>query len=381
MAILFIILHLPPPKKGGLPIWQQFVQLDPIGTALFMPGVVCLLLALEWGGSVYPWSNGRIIALLLLFILLIAGFIVVQIWRQETATIPPRIVMNRSVAAGMWSQFSTGASMMTMIYYIPIWFQAIKDVSAVKSGIDSIPLILGLVIASMSAGITVSRIGYYAPFMIASSVIMSIGAGLITTFTPDAGHPKWIGYQALYGLGLGLGMQQANLAAQAVLKRRDIPTGVSLIMFCQQLGGAVFVSVGENVFTNKLVQGLSAIPGFDPASVVSVGATELRQYVPAASLAQVVAAYNGALVTTYRVSLAMACLTIIGSATVEWKNIKPKKGAKGGPPGDDAEKGAAAAGGKDGPEEDKGAPSTMEGSAYPAPQMEEVEQAMEKEKA
>ena len=211
--------------------------------------------------------------------------------------------------------------------------------------------------------------------MITSSVIMSIGAGLITTFTPSTGQSKWIGFQALYGLGLGLGMQQASLAAQAVLQRRDVPTGVSVIMFCQQLGGAVFVSVGENVFTNKLVEGLSSIPNFNPASVVNVGATELRQYVPAASLPQVVTAYNGALVTTYRVALAMACLSIIGSASMEWKNIKPKKGAKGGPAAD-AEKGEPAADvDKDRPE----APSTVAGSAYPAPQMEEVEQALEKE--
>ena len=380
MAILFLILHLPPPKNAGLTIWQQIVQLDPIGTALFMPGVVCLLLALEWGGSIYPWSNGRIIALLVLFVLLIAGFIAVQIWRQDKGTVPPRIVMNRSIAAGMWSQFAVGASMMTMVYYIPIWFQAIKDVSAVKSGIDSLPLILGLVASSISAGICVSRIGYYAPFMIASSVIMSIGAGLITTFTPTTGHSKWIGYQALYGLGLGLGMQQASLAAQAVLQRRDVPTGVSLIMFCQQLGGAVFVSVGENVFTNKLVEGLGSIAGFNPASVVSVGATELRQYVPAASLPQVITAYNGALVNTYQVALAMACLSIIGSGTIEWKNIKPKKGAKGGPPAD-AERGEPAGeGDKVGVDEGKEAPSTVVGSAYPAPQMEEVEQALENEK-
>ena len=369
MAILFLILHLPPPKKAGLTLWQQFVQLDPIGSALFMPGVVCLLLALQWGGSVYSWSNGRIIALLVLFILLIAGFIAVQIWRQDNGTVPPRIVKNRNIAAAMWSQFSIGASMMTLIYYIPIWFQAIKGVSAVKSGIDTLALIIGLVVASISAGICVSRIGYYAPFMIANSVIMSIGAGLITTWTPTTGHSEWIGYQALFGLGLGLGVQQASLAAQAVLQRRDVPTGISLVMFCQQLGGALFVSIGENVFTNKLVDGLGAIPGFDPASVVSVGATELRQAVPAASLTQVISAYNGALVATYRVALAMACLSIIGSSMIEWKNIKPKKGEKGGPPAD-AEKGVSA--------KDKGAPSTVEGSAYPAPQMEEVEQALEK---
>lgn len=369
MAILFIVLRLPPAKHGGLSLWEQFVQLDPIGSSLFMPGVICLLLALQWGGSTYAWSNGRIIALLVLFILLIAGFIAVQIWRKDQATVPPRIVMNRSIAAGMWSQFCVGSAMMSLVYYIPIWFQAIKDVTAVKSGIDTLPLILGLVVSSITAGILVSKIGYYAPFMIVSSVIMSIAAGLITTWTPSSGHAEWIGYQAMFGLGLGLGMQQASLAAQAVLERRDVPTGIALVMFCQQLGGAIFISIGQNVFTNKLVNGLSSIANFDPASVVNVGATELRQYVPETSLPQVISSYNFALVSTYRVALAMACLSIIGTAAIEWKNIKPKKGEKGGPPAD-AEKGISA--------EEQGAPSTAVGSAYPAPQMEEAEKAIEK---
>ena len=360
MLILFFILHLPPPKNAGQTLWQQFVQLDPIGTALFMPGIICLLLALQWGGSTYPWSDGRIIALLVLFIVLIAGFIGVQVWRQDKGTVPPRIVTQRSIAAGMWSQFTVGSAMMTMIYYLPIWFQAIKNVSAVESGIMQLPLILGLVVASISAGICVSKIGYYTPFMIANSVIMSIGAGLITTFTPSTGHAEWIGYQVIFGFGLGLGMQQASLAAQAVLQRKDVPTGISLIMFCQQLGGAVFVSVGQNVFANKLVEGLGAIPGFDAKSIVTVGATELRQHVPPQSLSEVILAYNGALVTTYRAALGMSCISIIGALTMEWKNIKPKKGVVPGAPSSG------------------GAPTTVEGSAPPVGTMEEMENAQEK---
>lgn len=103
--------------------------------------------------------------------------------------------------------------MMIEVYFLPIWFQAIKDVSAYQSGVDTLPLILALILASVTAGGPVQRIGYYTPFMIANSCIMSIGAGRITTFAPATGHQNWIGYQAIYGFGLGLGMQQANLAA------------------------------------------------------------------------------------------------------------------------------------------------------------------------
>ena len=338
IVVLMLILHIPAAKKAGTPWRQQVEQLDPIGTVTFISGIVCLLLALQWGGSTYAWGSGRIIALLVLFVLFIAAFIGVQIWKQETATVPPRIAIQRSIAAGMWSQFCVGSSMMTLVYYLPIWFQAIKDVSAYKSGIDVLPLILGLVVSSISAGFLVTKVGYYTPFMIANSVIMSIGAGLITTWTPDTMHPQWIGYQVLFGFGLGLGMQQASLAAQAVLPRKDAPIGISLVMFCQQLGGAVFVSVGESVFTNQLVKGLRSVAGISPAVVVGTGATDLRHVVDPSKLGAVLVAYNGALKKTFTVALAMACFSLIGALCIEWKNIKPKKKEAG-----EVEKGGAIA--------------------------------------
>ena len=325
ILILAFILHTPKAKKAGTPWKKQVVQLDPIGTVFFISGIVCLLLALQWGGSTYAWGNGRIIALLILFVLCISSFIGVQIWKQDNATVPPRIVLNRSIAAAMWSQFCVGSAMMTLIYYIPIWFQAIRGVSALKSGINTLPMVLSLVLASISAGILVSKVGYYTPFMIANGVIMSIGAGLITTWKPDTLHPEWIGYQILFGFGLGIGMQQATLAAQAVLKRKDAPIGIALIMFCQQMGGAVFVSVGQSVFTNQLVKGLRKVAGISPTVIVNTGATDLRQVVDPSNLRGVLVAYNGALTKTFTVALAMSCLSIIGALCIEWKNIKPKK--------------------------------------------------------
>ena len=329
MVILALILHIPGATNANTPWREQVNQLDPVGTLFFISGTVCLLLALQWGGSTYAWKDARIIVLLVLFALLISAFIAVQAWKKETATVPARIIKNRSIAAGMWSQFSVGSAMMIMVYYIPIWFQAIKAVSAVKSGIDTLPLVLGLVVASIMAGALVARVGYYVPFMIINSVIMSIGAGLITTFTPSTGHPKWIGYQFMFGFGLGLGMQQASLAAQAVLARKDAPTGIALIMFCQQLGGAVFVSIGQNIFANELIKGLRPISGINPAAVVDTGATEIRNVVNANRLGSVLSAYNGALTKTFTAALVMACLSIIGAVSMKWVNIKA---TKQGPP-------------------------------------------------
>ena len=286
VAILTLVptLKLPAAMKANTPLRRQIDQLDPLGTLCFLPGVVCLLLALQWGGTTYAWKDGRIIALLVLFGVLMIAFITIQIWRQEMATVPPRIVRNRSIAAGIWFSLCIGGSSMLMVYYLPVWFQAVRGVGAIESGIMVLPLILALTVGSILAGGLVTRFGYYVPFLLASSVIMSIALGLITTFQRDTGHATWIGYQVLYGFGIGLGMQQSGLAAQAVLAEQDVPVGASLMFFSQSLGGAVFVSIGQVVFANRLVSGLEHVSGFDPVRVVNTGATDLRNAFGPASL-------------------------------------------------------------------------------------------------
>lgn len=196
-------------------------QLDPIGLLIFLPMIVCLLLALQWGGSQYDWGSGRIIALLVLFAVGIPIFVGVQFWQKDNATLPPRVLEQRSVAAGAWFSLMLGGSFYTFVYYQankgrPIWFQAIKGVSPVRSGIMNIPMVLALVIFSVLAGGLVTKLGYYTPFVYASAVLMSIGAGLLSTFTTETGSPKWIGYQVIYGAGVGLGLQQPLVAVQTV---------------------------------------------------------------------------------------------------------------------------------------------------------------------
>jgi hypothetical protein len=85
--------------------------------------------------------------------------------------------------------------------------------------------------------------------MIFSSVVASVGVGLLSTLKPNSSPAHWIGYQIIFGLGVGSGMQQPMLAAQIVLELKDVPVATSILMFAQLLGGAMFISIGQNVFT------------------------------------------------------------------------------------------------------------------------------------
>ena len=216
---------------------------------------------------------------------------------------------------------------MVSVYYLPIWFQAIRGVSAQRSGILTLPLIMPMVLGAIFAGALTRRIGYYTPFLIAGICFMSVGAGLLTTLHVNTPMSKLIGYQFLYGFGLGMGQQAPSLAAQTVLKKDDIPVGASLVFVMQLLGGTIFISVGVNVLDSELIKRLASIPGFDPSSVTSTGVTSFVD-IPAAAKAAVLSAYNASLRRVFYVGLILACLSMLGALGMEWRSMKEGKDAK-----------------------------------------------------
>lgn len=89
-------------------------------------------------------------------------------------------------------------------------FQAVQGVSAVESGIRNLPLVLSTTVFSIIAGGATTALGYYTPWMIIGSVLMSIGAGLISTWNPSTKIGAWLGYQIIYGAGIGVGIQSKH---------------------------------------------------------------------------------------------------------------------------------------------------------------------------
>jgi hypothetical protein len=333
-TIIFLVLFLQTPnptrtRTSELTIREQILRLDPLGSFFFLPGVVTLLLALQWGGTAYSWSNGRIIALLVLGSILLLAFLLVQIYGGENTTVPLRIMRQRSVYAGFIWSLCIGGALITMVYYLPLWFQVIKNVSAVQSGIRLIPYVLALVVGSMLAGAITFKTGYYTPSMLFSSVVAAVGAGLITTWRIDTSSAKWIGYQVIFGLGLGAGMQQGNMGVQTVLVKRDVPIGTALLFFGQTLGGAIFLSVAQSVFNNTLRHGLQQIDAMDStraALVVNAGALEFRKFVAPEMLEDVLKAFNKALMRGMDAAVATASCLIVGAVTMEWRSIKNGEG-------------------------------------------------------
>lgn len=117
VAIVFLFPNGEPVKRRTRG-WRVLLDLDLLGSLFFIPGVICLLLALQWGGQKFPWSNARIIALFVLFGVLIIVWVLTQMWRPETASVPPRLMCSRNMVGAIIHALMLGGAFYTFSYYV-----------------------------------------------------------------------------------------------------------------------------------------------------------------------------------------------------------------------------------------------------------------------
>ncbi|KAL2144470.1 hypothetical protein VTI28DRAFT_9045 [Corynascus sepedonium] len=329
VLILFFFVKSARSKDHDMAWPDKLRHLDPLGAALLLPCVVSLILALQWAGSAYSWSNWRIILLWIVGGLLVIAFAISQKTRPEVATIPSRVAAQRTVVASLWYQTLTGGVMMVVTYWLPVWFQAIQGASPVESGTRTIALVLSQALGSIMGGGFAQLIGFPSPVMMIGSAFAAVGSGMLSTLSVGEVSSHWIGYQILVGLGLGFGTQQASLAVQTVLADEDIPSGISLIFFGMQLGGSVFVCIAQNLFNQRFIDLVTraAIPGVDPSTLLlDSGATRITDTVRnEADRVRLLDVYNTALTSTFYVSVAAAGAAFVGASLVQWKSVKGYK--------------------------------------------------------
>ena len=304
--------------------------MDPTGTVIFVGAVTCLLLALQWGGQKYSWSNGRIIALLVLSGIAFIAWIAWQVYLGPVATIPKNIIGQRSMSFASFYSFVQGGVNFGILYYAPLWFQAVKGHDAVRSGLDIVVFIAGMTVTMLGTGYILTKGGYSMPFMVLCVVMVSVACGLLTTWTPNSGDSKIFGYLALYGLGQGFGWQQPILIAQTMLPAADVPTGTSLTTVCKLLGGTIFLSVSQSLFTTKLHDlVIQRLPQLDPKILMTVGVIELRSKLDKSLIPTLASCYNDALKDVWWLLLALCIISIFGAVGIEWRSVTDKVATKG----------------------------------------------------
>ncbi|RYP66919.1 hypothetical protein DL769_005894 [Monosporascus sp. CRB-8-3] len=324
-AFVFLIkLPIDSLCKEKLTLAQKIWRIDLIGFFIFCLAVTLFLLGLQWGGSKYEWSNPRVVGTMVVGLV---GFGVLGMWlwwRGEKALIPPRLLNDRINIMITITSFVQSGATVTSLYWLPIWFQSIQRASPFDSGILILPMILSQLIFSILCGVLVQKTGYYLPEVIGGNIMVAIGAGLTSTFTPDTTIGEQIGFQVLLGAGRGLVLQLLVTAMQANVPRDDASVASAYCMFSQFLGSAIFSSLAKTIFTSSLPGTVAKYASFlkDGSVLVNMGATQLPDYFRGAQLDAVMDAYNAAIVNVYYLQLAAALGAFCTGWGMGWKNLK-----------------------------------------------------------
>ena len=252
-AVLVVVfrLHLHTPAQRH--------AIDYLGAALLTAGVSALILVTTWGGTEYPWGSAVIVGLAAAGAVLLGLFI----WQERRAAEPvvPLTLFRSSVfrvASGLG--FLIGLAMFGAIIFIPLFLQLVYGVSPTGSGLRMLPLMAGLLGASIISGRVISRVGRYKAFPIAGTAVTTLGMLLLSRLEVDT--EPWLAsvYMLVVGIGIGLVMQVLVLAVQNDAPARDVGVATSTATFFRSMGGSLGVALFGAVFASRLAGELSALP-------------------------------------------------------------------------------------------------------------------------
>ena len=228
---VFFFFYLPAAATPPQVSWtKKLLHVDPVGIALAMGGITCFILALQYGGNTHPWNSGVVIGLLVGFCLLVIALAGWEIWLGDFAMMLPRLYKQRSLSTTAPYQFFFMGSYIVLLYYLPIYFQSILGASAIRSGVNNLPLVLAAAVFAIAGGAVVMKTGRAQQVMFVGSMLATIAIGLIYTLDIGTSKAKWIGYQFFTGASMAFAIMHGLTIAQASVSPEDLPAATANLL-------------------------------------------------------------------------------------------------------------------------------------------------------
>ncbi len=303
-----------------IPVVKSAVRpvIDYLGIALVAVGASALILATSWGGNEYAWGSGVIIGLFAGGLIALALFCRVET-RAAQPMLPMRLFSNPVFTVCSVLSFIVGFAMLGALTYLPTYLQYVDGDSATVSGMRTLPMVIGLLIASVFSGSVVSRTGRYRLFPIVGTLVMGVGLYLMSLMGPSTGALLESLYMFVLGTGIGLSMQVLTIAVQNTVDYADLGTATSGVTFFRTLGSsfgtAVFGTIYANTLTPNLRDGVAAAAGTGAADPAVIGraatSPEGVHRLPPEASAPIVGAYADTIQTVFLWTVPVAALGLL----------------------------------------------------------------------
>ncbi|KAH7323910.1 putative MFS transporter [Rhexocercosporidium sp. MPI-PUGE-AT-0058] len=326
----FIVLIDIPESTRKLPVRQvlntAFSSLDLIGLAIFTPSAIMFFLALSWGGNDYAWGSATIIGLFCGSFVTIIIFLLWERRKGDSAMVPFSMLRTRIIWSVSSTMFFFAGVLFCANYYLPIYLQTVKGKSPIQSGVNMLPIVLFQVMMAIVSGVSVQKFGFYLPFVLAGTSITAIGYGLYSTLDPTSSMGHWVGFEIVFGVGAGCAGAMAFIALQTSIPAAQISIAMGILLFFQNLGGAIWLSIAQIILTSSLRTSIPHYaPNVDTDAVIAAGASSVRLVASGEDLKGVLLAYSRSINRVMYLGVGLAIGALVCGWWMGWRDVRVKK--------------------------------------------------------
>ncbi|MFI1971265.1 MFS transporter [Streptomyces cinnamoneus] len=249
LAVVAAGLHLPRPPRRA--------RFDVLGALLLTASTTCAVLVTTWGGTEYAWTSRTVLGLAAGAVGTALLFTVVEHFAAEPI-IPPHLFRDSVFTVTALVGTVTGVGLFGAAGYLPAFLQMADGVGATESGLLMLPMMGGIVAASLVSGHLISRTGHYKLLPILGGALSAEGMYLLSHLDAQTGRLVYSLWMAILGVGIGLALPVLVLAVQNSTDPADVGTATSAHHYLRQIGGSVGAAVLGTLFAHRLTAALAA---------------------------------------------------------------------------------------------------------------------------
>jgi EmrB/QacA subfamily drug resistance transporter len=299
-----------------LPVTRRKVHIDYLGAAFLTAGVSALLIWVTLAGDNFAWMSTESALFLAGGGAAIIAFVVTEL-RAKEPIVPLRLFRDRTTTLAIIASIAIGVAMFGSSVFLGQYLQISRGYSPTAAGLLTIPMIAGLLLSSTVSGILITRTGRWKSFLVAGSVLVVIGFGLLSLIDHETDMVVLGVFLFILGTGIGMTMQNLVLAVQNTVAAKDLGAASSAVAFFRSLGGTIGVSVLGAVLTARvgslITAGVAVTPGAAAASGShNLGLADLADAPPAIQ-ALIRISYGDA---TGRIFLVSAGVAVVAVAAI-----------------------------------------------------------------
>lgn len=291
---------------------QKLARIDYTGNVILIGSTVAILYATTYGGTTFPWSSGKILSPLLIGF---AGFALFGFYetKAKEPVMPPNLFSSRTTVVIFLATFFNSAMLYWMLFFLPVYFQAVLGASASQSGVNILPVILFGLPGSIVAVLMLVRWGEYKPLHIFGFALAVVGNGLFTLLDRNTTRAEWVVFQMVEAIGAGFVLNTLLPAVQAQLPENQQASTTSAWAFVRSFGSIWGVAIPAAIFNNRFAQLVGRI---EDAAVRERFRGGNQAYenayasfiwsFPEATRGQIISVYEDALKLLWQISIAFA---------------------------------------------------------------------------